>query len=82
MRTNETYLLESPIEKKIVYEIISFTIQEVMVVPFNKAIIYIVLNTLSEMCVDTRLLSMEGDAYNQWGGDDEYLINWIREQLK
>lgn len=82
MRSNENYPLDEPIKKVIVYDFVSFTINEVMVVPFNKANIYIYLNTPINEHVDNIALTMEGEAYNLWGGDDEYLINWINQQLK
>jgi hypothetical protein len=32
-------------------------------------------------CIEVNVLSMEGADYSAWGGDDQYVVDWILEKL-
>jgi len=78
----EVFNLDGPVEQVIRNVMIAFTINDTVVVPFKCATVYINLLNSSGDCVATQMYVMEGWAYEQWGGDDAYLINWIRQQVE
>ena len=82
MREDETYPLDEPITKVITYEFLTFTISELMVEPFKSATMRVELNTVDRGVGEILFLTMEGPAYDSWVGSDEYLVNWVRKQLK
>lgn len=79
--SNTVYNLDGPVEQIIRNVLVSFKIVDTVVVPFTNATIYIKLLNDSGEEVTTACYVMEGYSYDQWGGDDEYLINWIRQQV-
>jgi len=79
--SRQVYSLDGPVEQVIRNIMVSFTINDTVIVPFKCATVYINLLNNSGECVATETYTMEGWAYDQWGGDDEYLINWIRQQV-
>jgi len=79
--SREVFNLDGPVEQVIRNVFVAFSINDTIVVPFKCATVYINLLNISGDCVATQMYMMEGLAYAQWGGDDEYLINWIREQV-
>jgi hypothetical protein len=81
MIENETYPLDEPITKIIRYEFLTFTISELMVQAFKSATMRVELNTIDQGVGEILFLTMEGPAYDLWNSD-EYLVNWVREQLK
>ncbi len=47
---------------------------------FQKAIIDVVYQSNGEFIKAVQIV-MEGDAYNNWLDDDQYLIDWVLTQL-
>lgn len=73
--------LDNPIEQIKRNFITDFTIEQIDIYPYDKAIITILLYENENVILPKRLI-MSGDDYNKWGTSDDYLINWINEQIK
>lgn len=83
MSNIEIYPLDEPLQKVIVYDYVSFIINEVLITPFKCANIFICLNTDTFQDINNVVsLLMEGEDYQLWNNNDEYLISWIKQQLK
>ncbi len=76
------YNLENPVEQVIRHIIVKFKINDITITPFQNAIIYINLYNIRDEGIASQTLLMENEAYNLWGDSDEYLINWIKEQIQ
>lgn len=79
--SNTNYPIQPTITKTVVTTYDSYTINNLTVTPFTQATMIIQMFSKDKPDVYSQLLVMEGDAYAQWGGDDEYLINWVNTQL-
>lgn len=78
----EYYNLDKPVEQVIRHIIVKFSINDITITPFQSANIYVNLFNVRDEGVATQLFIMQGEAYNQWGDSDEYLINWTRQQIE
>lgn len=76
----EYYPLDKPIEKVVRSEMIKFTINNLVVSPFNSATMSVMLLDLENTVVDGMYLVLEGEEYMLWNSD-EYLINWVKLQI-
>ena len=76
------YDLAEPIEKIIIKNMIKFSIDNTTITPFIKANITTLIYDELGNIVEVKNFIMSGENYNNWNGSDEYLINWIKEQLK
>jgi hypothetical protein len=76
----EYYPLDKPIEKVVRSEMIKFTINNIVVTPFNQATMSVMLLDLENVVVDGMYLVLEGEEYMLWNSD-EYLINWVKLQI-
>lgn len=76
------YNLDKPVEQIICHIIVKFSINDITITPFQSANIYVNLINAKDECVSKQLFLMEGDAYNQWGDSDEYLIQWTKQQIE
>ncbi len=81
MNTDQ-YNLDNPVEQVIRHVIVKFAINDITITPFQSANIYVNLFNIHNEGVASQALLMEGEAYNQWGDSDEYLINWIKLQIQ
>lgn len=79
---NTEYNLDNPVEQVICHIIVKFSINDITITPFQSANIYVNLINAKDECVSKQLFLMEGDAYNQWGDSDEYLIQWTKQQIE
>lgn len=50
-------------------------------VPNTEAQFYVEFRNTVEGALTNTNLRMQGDAFNNWGNDDNYLIDWILEQV-
>ena len=74
------YPLDAPIEKVVRSEMIKFSINNLIVTPFNQATMSVMLADMSDAVVDGMYLILEGEEYNAWNSD-EYLIDWVKVQI-
>lgn len=77
-----SYPIQPTITKTVVTTYDSYTINNLTVTPFTHATMIIQMFSKDKPDVFSQFLCMEGEAYAQWGGDDEYLINWVNIQLQ
>lgn len=80
MNSQETKYPIDEYTKVISFKVDSFTIATLDVVPFTSATIVCNLY-FNENPIGTQRLIMQGEDYNAWTNDDDYLINWIKQQL-
>lgn len=78
----EYYNLDKPVEQVIRHIIVKFSINDITITPFQSANVYVNLFNVRDEGVASQLFVMEGEAYNQWGDSDEYLIQWTRQQIE
>jgi hypothetical protein len=78
---NEYYNLDQPIEKIVKSEMIKFSINNLVVTPFNQATMSVMLVNLENAVVDGMYLILEGEEYNAWNSD-QYLIDWVKVQIE
>jgi len=57
----------------------TFTIDKLVL--FESLRIFVSLHDDRGFTIDTRVLTMEGQDYLDWGNDDKYVINWIKKKL-
>lgn len=74
------YPLDAPIEKVVRSEMIKFSINNLIVTPFNQATMSVMLADMSDAVVDGMYLILEGEEYNAWNSD-QYLIDWVKVQI-
>jgi len=77
---NTEYPLDNPIEKVVRSEMIKFTINNLVVTPFNQATMSVMLLDLENAVVDGMYLVLEGEEYMLWNSD-QYLIDWVKLQI-
>lgn len=77
----EYYPLDVPIEKVVRSEMTQFTINNVIVTPFNSATMSVMLLDVSDSVVDGLYLTLEGEEYNAWNSD-QYLVDWVKVQIR
>jgi len=75
------YPISEPITKTITTTYTTYTINNLIITPFEQASMIIQLFTEDKQTSITQYLVMSGNDYNNWGGDDEYLINWVNNYL-
>ena len=66
------------ITKKIT--LIDFVIKEIRIVPSRSATVTIIIHTSYEPC--ERIVFLEGTDYTNWSSDDDYLYNFIQQNIK
>lgn len=79
--SNTSYPIQPTITKTVITTYDSYTINNLTITPFQQATMVIQMFCKDKPDVFSQFLCMDGEAYAQWGGDDEYLINWINQQL-
>ncbi len=76
----QNYPLDEPIEKIVKSQMIKFSINNLVVSPFNQATMSVMLLDVENAVVDGMYLILEGEEYILWNSD-EYLINWVKFQI-
>jgi hypothetical protein len=74
------YPLDKPIEKVVRSEMIKFSINNLIVSPFNQATMSVMLVDVENAVVDGMYLVLEGEEYMLWNSD-QYLIDWVKLQI-
>lgn len=74
------YDLDVPIEKVVKSEMIKFSINNLVVSPFNSATMSVMLLDIFDSAVDGMYLVLEGEEYMLWNSD-QYLIEWVKLQI-
>lgn len=77
---NTEYPLDNPIEKVVRSEMIKFSINNLVVSPFNQATMSVMLLDVENAVVDGMYLILEGEEYMLWNSD-QYLIDWVKLQI-
>jgi hypothetical protein len=58
-----------------------FDIQNIELVLFNSARIFVRLLDENGNMMDLKFITMEGEDYANWGSDDNYIINFVATKL-
>jgi len=73
--------IQEPITITEVNIYVSFTIVNLQITPYVQASMVAQCFTEDGKIGNSKYLVMSGDDYQQWGGDDDYLIQWVNTQL-
>jgi hypothetical protein len=79
--SDEKYDIVPPVTVTKVTVMSKFTIQRVDIHLKQSANITIDLIDNNGNYAGTEYLVMSGDDYSNWGSDDDYLINWVKNNL-
>ena len=69
-----------PIEKTIIYNLVSISIYIQQLELNTKAVLTVYLYDETNVCRDTQILIMEGQDYQNWTSD-EYVFDWVCQKL-
>jgi len=70
-----------PTNQTVVHTISGYNIQVKDVVLGQKATILVRMFDSENKYVKMKLLTMEGQDYQNWGADDNYVYSWVQNQL-
>ena len=70
----------SIIDFKIIKNVLSFDISGVRIDLFEKAIVCVIFKCDSGEII-VRDVVIQGDTYLQWGSDDNFIVNYITENI-
>lgn len=73
--------IKEPITITEIKTYINFNIMNLTITPFLQATMIAQCYTEKGEIGNSKYLVMSGEDYALWGGDDEYLINWVNRQL-
>jgi hypothetical protein len=76
------YPLEPPVEKIVINKVVKFIIANLQITLFEQATMTAVLYNVDDVLLDTLYLILAGREYLDWNSDDEYLINWVAQQIR
>lgn len=74
-------IVSLPISVTTSYNIISFDVQSVIIDLFISATLYITLHTDTGLKIPKSIL-LAGIDYSNWGADDNYLMNYIINNIQ
>ena len=60
---------------------VSMLIETNQLTLFSKCIFCVTLLDASGVVVIRYFLDLEGEEYALWGGDDQYVVDWVRRRL-
>ena len=73
--------LSSPVTITTTKSVNGFVINQINVTAFTSAIIVISLYDASNNLITTSPIVLSGTDYNNWGNNDQYLINFIETKI-
>ena len=74
--------ISQPITTTEINTYVNFTVHNLTITPFVQATMIAQCFTAEGKIGFSQYLVMSGDDYQRWGGDDDYLINWVNAQLQ
>lgn len=77
----DVYPINPPAEKILIQRIASFTIMNVYVNPFSRAVVNVKLFDELNVPLASKTFVMEGLDYQAWSNDDSYLITFITNEI-
>jgi hypothetical protein len=75
------YPLEPAVERIVIQRVVKFTINNLNITLFNQATMTAVLYN-DDVLLDGLFLTLAGQEYLDWNSDDEYLVNWVSQQIR
>ena len=80
--SNSYYPLEQEVERIVVQRVAKFDIVNLNITLFSQATMTAVLYNADDVLLDTLYLTLAGQEYLDWNSDDEYLVNWVAQQIR
>lgn len=80
--SNSYYPLEPEVERIVIQRVVKFTINNLNITLFNQATMTAVLYNVDDVLLDGLFLTLAGQEYLDWNSDDEYLVNWVAQQIR
>jgi len=78
---NDTKVPIEPITKITTTTIVNYSFEITQLIPSTSATFRVYLYDSNNMIVTIQTYLMFGEDYEQWGSDDEYLIQWIKNKI-
>lgn len=70
-----------PVDKTTTQTIVRFTLDIVELLLNQSATFRVSLYNINDKLVDTKFVTLEGADYNNWGNEDEYILQFVANQL-
>ena len=70
-----------PVDKTTTQTIIRFTLDIVELLLNQSATFRVSLYNINDKLVDTKFVTLEGADYNNWGNEDEYILQFVANDL-
>ena len=78
---NDIKLSIEPITKITSTTIVNYSFEITQLIPSTSATFRVYLFDSNNMIVTIQTYSMFGEDYKEWGSDDDYLIQWIKNKI-
>ena len=78
---HQLYNILSPITSEYKYTSNRFTIDILEMILFTRVTINVVLYDNNDRVVRGRIFTLEGDDYQKWSNDDQYIVDYVTERL-
>jgi hypothetical protein len=70
-----------PVDKTTTQTIVRFTLDIVELLLNQSATFRVSLYNINDKLVDTKFVTLEGADYNNWGNEDEYILQFVANEL-
>ena len=80
MNSTDFIIIYPPIKKYIIMNQIKISIFELQLYEYVR--VSVILYDQDQVPRDNRLYKLEGDEYNNWANDDNYIITYVKNKLK
>jgi hypothetical protein len=70
-----------PVDKTTTQTIVRFTLDIVELLLNQSATFRVSLYNINDKLVDTKFVTLEGADYNNWGNEDEYILQFVANDL-
>jgi len=70
-----------PVDKTTTQTIVRFAMDIIELVLNTSATFRVLCYDIKDKLVDTQFVTLEGDDYTNWGNEDEYVVQYVANQL-
>ena len=70
-----------PVDKTTTKTVVRFTLDIIELVLNTSATFRVVTYDIDGASIDTQFVVLEGTAYSNWGNNDEYVVQYVANQL-
>lgn len=70
-----------PFDKTTTQTIVRFDLDIIELQLYASATFRVLCYDINDKLIDTKFVELEGNAYNNWGNDDEYVVQYVATVL-